>query len=174
MIEESLGQRSTYGIYSFVASQIIRQEIDEVRLQEILNRIKIESPPPFGGGSAVKVVYDGNPKMKQEYADIIAALEIAEKRRLTMEEKLAAHAQMVDEAVRNLQLRGSDAHTLVQALPPLTRERTLAIFRKNKRTPKKEVQQLLMKDLFFLKASKEKMAAMRVQDILKVMLKIKK
>lgn len=173
VIEEALGQRSAYGIYSHIASQLIIEQIDERRLQEILDKIKIESPSPFGGGAGVKVSFEGvSPKLLQEYGDRIVALEIAEKRKLNLEEKLAAQVQLIDELIKNLDEPHPDSRQLAGKLPPLSRERTLALFRK-KRISKKEVRDLLLKDLQFLKAAKEKVGAMRVQDILKVVLKIK-
>lgn len=172
-IEEGLGQRSTYGMYSLVASQLIREEINEQKMQEIMERIKFESPDPFGGGTAIKVNYEGlSPKLLEQYGDQIIALELAEKKKGELVDRMAAQIRLVDELVKNLGKQDSDARKLVAKLPPLSRERMLALFRK-KRISKKIVKELLLKDEMFLAAAKEKMGAMRIQDILKVVMKIK-
>lgn len=174
VIEEALGQRSALGMYSLIATPLIREQVDERMMQEIMDRIKIESPSPFGGGAPVRVTYESlSPKIMEEYGEKIIALEIAEKRKMSMEERLAAQIHIVGEVLKNFDLPKKDTREAIMALPPLSRARTIAIFRK-KRISRKVVRDLLLKDLQFLKAVKQKVGAMRVQDILRVVLKIKK
>ncbi|MFA5077417.1 MAG: hypothetical protein WC488_03240 [Candidatus Micrarchaeia archaeon] len=252
VIEEGLGQRSAYNIYSYIATPMIKEYVDEAVLREIMDKIKIESPDPFGGGSAVIVAHEDikgqvaekkegeakaeaakaqtvhsaqleiksaaavrqaeivavqpaiappiqvkNEKMDGKKAEIVAvhpikinyaaldkktlekygekiiALEVAEKRRIGVEEQLSTNIVVVDSVVRKLELPGADRQKLVEALPVLTRARVKGLIRKNKRTTKKQIRDFLLKDSQFLRAVKTKVGAMRVTDIFKAVLKLK-
>ncbi len=175
IIEEALGMRSAYGMYSLVATPMIREQIDERLMEEILEKIKYENPDPFGGGTAVKVNYEAlSPKLIKEYGDKIIAFEVAEKRRQMLEERIEEQMVVVEAVVRKLDAPHLHTKEVLHQLSPLMMERMLALFREKKRLSKKEVRKLLLKDLQFLSAAKTKLGAMRVQDILKVVLKIKK
>lgn len=173
-IEEALGRRSANAAFELVAAPMIREHIDERMLQEIIDRIKIESPSPFGGGAAVKVSYEGlSPKLLEQYGEQIIALEIAEKRKLTLEEKLAAQIKVVDEVVKQIENPSVQPRQALKALPPLSKARMLALFRK-KRIQRRQLKELLLKDRMFLGALKKRLSAMRVGDILRAVLKMKK
>ncbi|MBU0586556.1 hypothetical protein KJ780_03520 [Candidatus Micrarchaeota archaeon] len=87
VIEESLGQRSAQGIYSHVASPIIREGVDEVMLQKIMERIKVESPDPFGGGAAVQIAGKKHElDTIEEFGDKLICFEIADQRKKTVED----------------------------------------------------------------------------------------
>lgn len=175
VIEEALGQRSAYAAYSFVAAPLVMEHVDEQLMQEIMKKIKIESPDPFAGGAPVQVHPEVlSKKLLEQYGDEIIALEVAEKRRASLEERIALQIMVVDSVVRKLEFGGQNTRKLVEALPPLTKARTLALFRKNKRISRKQVRELLEKDLQFLGAMKTKVGAMGAGDILKAVLKIKK
>jgi hypothetical protein len=174
VIEEALAQRSAQGAYERVANPLIRECVDERLLQEIMDKIKLESPSPFGGGAAVMVNYEGlSPKLAEQYGDKLIAIELAEKRKLGIEERLAANIQIVDETIKHIDVPHADVRKELIALPPLSRARALALFRK-KRIQKKVLRDLLCKDREFLKALKSRFSALRVQDILKVALRIEK
>ncbi|VVB98309.1 Uncharacterised protein [uncultured archaeon] len=174
VIEEALAQRSAQDAYERVANPLIREHVDEQLLKEIMDKIKIESPSPFGGGAAVTVSYEAlGPKLLEQYGEKIIALELAEKRKLSIEERLAAQISVVDEAIKHLDSQHADVRKVVAELPPLSSARAIALFRK-KRIQKKVVRDLLVKDLEFLKAFKGRFSALRVQDVLKIALRMKK
>lgn len=173
-IEEGLAQRSTYGMYSLIATQMIRENVDEQLMREIMARIKIEHPDPFGGGVARQVNYKGlNQKILEEYRDKIIAFEVSEKKKTELEEKIAVHIKLVDEIIIKMESQNSDVCELISKLPPLSKERMFTLFRK-KKISKAQIITLLLKDNQFLKAVKEKINSMSVQDILHVVLNLKK
>ncbi|MEW6528913.1 MAG: hypothetical protein AB1391_03420 [Candidatus Micrarchaeota archaeon] len=174
ILEEGLGQRSTYGLYSFIVAQIIKEQIDEPLLREIMARIKIEQPDPFGGGTAIQVNYAVfDKKTLEKYSSKIIALNDAQYKKAELEEKIAAHIELIDKIVENMQHTNSDMLELIMKLPPLSRERMLALFRK-KKISKKQIVELLLKDNTFLKAVKEKTKLMDIIDILQVVQNLKK
>lgn len=174
VIEESLGQRSAYSIYSMIAMPLIREQVDEQLLQEIKDKIKIETPDPFGGGTPVHISSETvSKKIIEEYGDKIIALEVAEKRKQMLEEKMAAQIMVADSVVKKLESNNQNIRKLLEVLPPLSRARMLALFRKGKRISKKQIRELLIKDIKFLSAVKSKLSSMRAEDVLKTVLKIK-
>ena len=174
-MEEALGQRSAYSAFSLIATPLIREQVDEQMLKEIMDRIRIEAPSPFGGGAAVKVEYTSlSPKLLEEYGEKIIALEVAEKRKANVEERIAAQIVVVDAVVKALEQPHANIHKVVEALPPLSRERIVALYSMKKRVQKKTVLELLLKDKQFLSALRVRISAMRVGDILEVVRKIKK
>lgn len=171
-IEEGLGQRSALGMYSLVATPIIKQEIDELKLKEILDKIKIDSPSPFGGAAPIIITQDVlSPKIIEKYGEEIIALELAEEKKLSIEERLTAQIQVMDEAIKNFDLNSKDSAKFVNLaeLPPLTKARMIALIKK-KKISKREIKSLLLKDIYFLKAVKQKIGVMRIQDIFSVVL----
>lgn len=174
VLEEAVAQRSAYEIYSHVATPIIRQHVDQALLEEILNKIKIESPDPFGGEVGVGITSKNiSPALMSEYGEKIIAFQIAEKKRKKIEEEVLKQILVVDETIKNLEHPHHKIKNLISLLPPLTRERVLALYKKKKCTTRKEIHDFLLKDLIFLKAVKQKICALRVQDIVKIILKIK-
>lgn len=175
VIEESIGQRSIYGMYDLITHPLIREHIDERLLQEMMDTIKIETAPSFGGGVGICITSEAtSKKMIETYGDKIIALQIAEQKKFNLEERLARHIQVIDEVVKNIGQPGGNVCMKLAKLPPLSKERLLALSKRKKRISKKEVQEILLKDFQFLKAAKQRISAMRIQDIFSVFLKIKK
>ncbi|MBU0586683.1 hypothetical protein KJ780_04160, partial [Candidatus Micrarchaeota archaeon] len=94
-----------------------------------------------------------------------------DQRKKTVEDRLAAQIQVVDEVVKELEKKKNIKKELAR-LPPLSRIRMESILRR--RRNRGVVRNLLTKDLEFLGASKKIISGMRVLDVLRIALKLKK
>jgi hypothetical protein len=68
MIEESMGLRSTYTLYKYIAMPLCRTETDPLKLKEILNNREYGTPPDFGSAGVVKM----NQQKEEAKAEIVA------------------------------------------------------------------------------------------------------
>lgn len=168
-VEESLGMKSLYPLYTFIAAPIIRQEVVPWKLEQILAGREYATPPPFAGGAGavpVRVV-------AQSQAEIVAAKKEAEivkesaAEAIATKEKVALATDeeiiMLEEAVEALR-KGDNAEKVLDRLPPLSRARYAAVLRR-KRFGTQALIQLLVQDATFLKTVKEKLKALGFSDL---------
>lgn len=178
MIEESMGLRSTYTLYKFIATPIMRTEIVPWKLEQILNEREYGTPPPTGGAGSVKIspqevksqIVAVNPGKKMKEA-VVAVMRRKEKTEEELEEQIVA-LEFVVASIKE----GKDVKSSLKKLPPLTRARFMAAIKKLK-LDKKIVIKLLMKDLKFLKGIKGKLKKMSIKDLvslIKTLGKLKK
>ncbi|MDD5023157.1 MAG: hypothetical protein PHU63_03240, partial [Candidatus ainarchaeum sp.] len=55
-VDQTLETGSTYPVYKFITTPIFIEKIDPYILEEVMKKIEIDSPKPFGGGTMIPVV----------------------------------------------------------------------------------------------------------------------
>lgn len=163
VIEESVGERNIYPVVSFIAKPLIRHYIDERMLQEALNKIKIEGPREFYGMSAIKID-------RKDEKDIKKEIVIAEEKKENIKNKIESQIVVVEEFSKNIEEK-SENKIIEEAnkLPPLTKVRIIAMLKKK---DKKNLKEMLLRDLIFLKALKNKLKEATILDLIKILRKV--
>jgi hypothetical protein len=174
--EESVGLGSAYPIYSFIASPLIRIEVVQWRLEEILNEREYGTPPESGSASMIKVS-----KIEQKSADIVAlkaeviareALIIALERKEDSEKKIEYEIRIFEETIDSVK-KGEPIAQAIRNLPPLSRARYLVLLKK-KKLQEKIVLGMLSRELNLLKAIKKKLEALTPKELLAIVSALKK
>jgi hypothetical protein len=175
MIEESVGINSSYPLYTFVASPLIRTEIVAWKLKQILDEREYGTPPEFGGTAKVKV----SPKKKSEIIAIKKRDEAIKEavveaiiRKEKSEEKLGHEIVVFEETVKAIR-EGKDTKKSISKLPPLSRAR-YKVAMKRKRLSKEEIIDLLLQDIKFLKNLKKKLTTLTIDGLLNLVKALKK
>ncbi len=171
-VEESVGMQSTYPIYSFITTPILRTEINPYVLQDIKDNREYDVPPKFGGGVKVKlvpkkseiVVADQKEAIRDAVVDSVKRKEVAEKK---VEEEII----VFEHAVSQIRAR-QPPDKVVEALPALSRARFQLLLRK-KKISESSLVSLLEKDISFLKNIRGKLKSLSTKDLLDIARSIK-
>ena len=158
VIEESLASSSMYPLYDFIAQPLVVQQVDPVKLQQILDSREYGTPPKFGGPAIVR------PDMKK--SEIVAYEKAAEQAVLRKEEEEKKTLQEIitfDAVIKSIQ-KGEDVEEALSRLPPLSRARYLLLFRK-KKISKEILLKMLFKELHFLNGIKKKLMMFSIDDL---------
>ena len=173
MIEEARGTSSTYPLYSFITAPIMAKEVKPYLLQQILNEREYDTPPPFGGGTRIRVTPEKTAiSMVVPYDQARAAIVETLRRKETIERKLGREIMLLTEAVALLREKKTAA-TALNHLGPLTRARFLIAWKKKKLPPKVLVQ-LLEEDIRFLNQIKKKLRLLSVEGLMDLVKAMKK
>jgi hypothetical protein len=168
-VEESLGMKSLYPLYTFIAAPLIRQEVVPWKLEQILSEREYGTPPPSAGGAgAIPVLL-----VARSQAELAAAKKQATILKVSVAEAMAAKEKavlmtdeeiiMLEEAVKALR-GGEDVDKVLDRLPPLSRARYAAVLRR-KQLGVQAVIQLLVQDASFLKNVKDKLKTLGRSDL---------
>ncbi|MBN2121731.1 hypothetical protein JW721_01575 [Candidatus Micrarchaeota archaeon] len=177
-VDQSVGQKSTYPMYMNVASPLAREVIDPIRLEIALKKIEIETPKPFGGAAAVAVAPQVFDKVEEQVKregiepEIVAvdrieamdakpegenpeivALEIlheVEGRRVESIHQLELQIKAFEKVIEELEITDESMEKVLRLLPPLSKERYLALLEHEKKIAETLVVDLLIADLEFL------------------------
>lgn len=175
VVEESLSQRSTYSIFSFIATPFLLQYVDERLLNEILSKIDVEPASKFGGGVAIKTIED-----KLPVESLVRAMNASDEEKMKMRDCIVAAVEkkkiierevdskvVVFEEVVNAIRKGDAASKAIARLPTLSKVRFEALLRK-KRLTKKIILSMLEKDKDFLKAVSNRLASLTLKELLEL------
>ena len=169
VIEESVGMNSSFPVYAFIATPLIRREVVPWMLEQILNEREYGTPPEFGGAAVVKEAKAEKKSevaaLKQEEAAREALLEALE-RKEDAEKKLSGEIVVFEEVVQAVRA-GEDPKRQFKKLPPLSRARYVVATRK-KKLPREAIINLLMQDLSFLKTLQKKLEMLSDEDLLAI------
>jgi hypothetical protein len=166
VVDESVGLRSTYPIYSFIASPLVQTVIDPYKLQEIKDNMEYGTPPKFGGAMAVRcetkpvvkiVPLSRKEVQKNMFGEAMMRKQLTRNR---VEEEII----LLEKAVQDLKAH-MGAEEAIKRLPALSRARFQAALRKKHLSPI-VVLGLMEKDVSFLKNVKKKLDAMSRNDLL--------
>jgi len=158
VIEKALASNSMYPLYDFIAQPLVVEQVDPVKLQQILDSREYGTPPKFGGPAIVR------PDMKK--SEIVAyekAAEIAILRKEEEEKKTLQEIITFDAVIKSIQ-RGEDVEEALSKLPPLSRARYLLLLRK-KKIRKETLLKMLFKELNFLNGIKKKLMLFSIDDL---------
>jgi len=181
-VDQAVGQKSTFPIYTNVATPLATEVPDPIKLEIALQKIEIESPKPFGGSAGIMVapeVFDAvEQKLEAEgiEAEIVAVdtlRQVEELRGETvhqLEEQIAAFEHVIEE----LEVTDIPMQELVDDLPPLSSERYVTLLKEQKQIAETVVVDMLIADLEFLIVVKGKLKKMSLRDLLKTMKKLGK
>jgi hypothetical protein len=171
-VEESVGMQSTYPIYSYITTPIIRKEMNPYVLQEIKDNTEYDVPPKFGGGVRVKlapakseiVVADQKEAIRDAVIDSVKRKELAEK-------KVDEEIVVLEHAVEQIRAKEPSSR-VVDNLPALSRARFQVLLKK-KRISESALVSLLEKDISFLKSMRGKLKSLSTKDLLEIAKSIK-
>lgn len=163
-IEEATGAQTVYPIYAFITTPIVTKEVNPYLLEEILNKREYDTPPPHGGGAAVKIVIRETESEKVN--EIKGAVVEAIRRKENTEEKVASEIVVLEHVIAEIK-KGGDVQNTVTQLGPLTRARFLAALRK-KGISKGVLLLLLTKDVDLLKSIKKKLETLTVDGLIEI------
>jgi hypothetical protein len=173
-VEESVGERSTYPIYEYVANPIMSKEINPYILQDIRDNMEFMTPPKFGAASMVKAP---GPQSKIVAVDqkqvardaVMESVQRKEKAQTEVESEIVT-IQKVQEEIRE---HRKSTEKALEDLPGLTKERFLAVYRKKKLSDS-QLLRLLEKDVSFLKSMRNKLKNLSVEELIELAKTLKK
>lgn len=170
MIEESVGIRSVYPLYSFIGTPIVKQEVVLWRLEQILAEREYGTPPPSGSSAPVMPVRVRAQKkseiaaIRKHEEEIMEAVAEAIIRKEKSELKIGEEVMILDGAVESLR-KGGPIENALRKLPPLSRARYLVALRKGKLS-RQTIIAMLAQDSSFLKKVKKKLETFTLEDLL--------
>jgi hypothetical protein len=183
-VEESVGIGSVIPLYAFIATPMIRTEVVQWRLEEILKEREYGTPPDFGAASAVKVVKPEQvkagkisevvPLTQGQRQDAIARESVIEAlvRKEDGEKKLDSEIVVFENVVAAIR-KGAGTEDELGKLPPLSKARYLALLRK-KRIQREALISLLARDLRFLRSVRKKLGTLTIEELLGMVRALKK
>ncbi|MDO8553450.1 MAG: hypothetical protein Q7S22_01475 [Candidatus Micrarchaeota archaeon] len=164
-IEESTASRSTYPIYSLVASPLFMTVIDQDKLEQILNEREYGTPPPFGAAPMIKLKTSNKSEIVA-VPDVKQAMVESMKRKVATEQKLDDEIVSLESSIEKLKL-GTSSVVAISELGPLTRVRFLTALKKGK-IKKENLMILLKQDISFLTSIKKKLTGMGTGGLLEL------
>jgi hypothetical protein len=173
-LDQSVGQKSTCPLYMNVATPLAMQVVDPVKLEIALKKIEIESPKPFGGTTGVIVkpqVFDKvEHRIKKEgiEAEIVAVETLREVEQVRAEtiHQVDLQIKQFEHVIEELEVTDIPMSTLIKELPPLSKERYMALLKEQKKIAETIVVDMLIADLEFLIAIKKGLRKMSLRDLL--------
>lgn len=176
------GQKSAYSIYTNIATPLALEKVDEIKLEEALKKIEIETPKPFGGGAAVMVkpeVFDRlEHELKQEgLKQEIVAVEViktADRSRQGAIKQIDAVIASFEKVIAELEETEKPMDKVIKALPALSRDRYLLLLKKKKKIAETQVVDMLIGDLEFLTVVKKRLKKMSIRELLDTLKRLKK
>lgn len=176
MIEESVGINSSYPLYTYIATPLIRTKVVPWLLEDILKEREYGTPPEFSGGAAIKI-----PK-KAKKSEIIAIKKQAEAAREAVvealvrkeesERKIDEEIVVFEDVVKSIR-KGTSMKKAIEKLPPLSRARYIVALKK-KKLQKALILELLLQDVKFLKSVKKKIETLTIDGLLGLIKALKK
>ncbi len=170
MIDESVGTGSTMGLYNYIGTPIMKEEVVPWKLEQILAEREYGTPPNAGGGAAVvpmRVIAQSEKERAIAIAheeEIKAAVAESIIRKERSELEVVEEILLLEDAVEALR-SGEDIEEVLNRLPPLSRARYL-IALKRKRLSRKQIINMLLRDATFLKKLKKKLELFTLDDLL--------
>ncbi|MCP4647438.1 MAG: hypothetical protein GY852_06850 [bacterium] len=181
-LDQSVGQKSTYPLYTNVATPLARQVVDPIKLEIALNKIEIESPKPFGGSPGMIVAPEVFDKVEHQIekegiqGEIVAVetLRQVEEIRAETIHQVEIQIHAFEHVIEELEVTDIPMETLVMELPPLSKERYVTLLKSQKKIAETVVVDMLIADLEFLLAVKKRVKGMGLRDLLETIRKMGK
>jgi len=171
-VEESVGMQSTYPVYSFITSPLLRTEVNPYVLQEIKDNREYDVPPKFGGGVKIKIVPTKSEIVVADQKEAIRdAVSDSIKRKELAERKVSEEIVVLEHAVQQIKAR-EPPEKVVAILPPLSRERFQMLLKK-KKISESSLVSLLENDVSFLRNMRGKLKFLSTKDLLDIARSIK-
>ncbi|MBN2477871.1 hypothetical protein JXB01_01125 [Candidatus Micrarchaeota archaeon] len=171
-IEDSVKNASAYGIYKFVTTPLLTTEVNQEVLREIMDKIEIVSPKPFGGAMTVpRIIIEKTEKPEIEVLE--GEKSRAEKAVVTALERKLEMAKKIDEEIVALEqaaemLKGKKPlEKIIEKLPPKIRALVLVQIKK-KKMDKEILRMLILEDVKFLEKIKIKLNKMSLKELIKL------
>jgi hypothetical protein len=176
------GEKSTYPIYANIASPLVMERVDPVKLEIALSKIEIETPKPFGGGAAVLIrpeIFDRlehqlkDEGLKQEIVavEVIKNVEYSRRDVLKQIEVIIASFEKV---ITELEETEKPMDKVVKDLPELSRQRYLLLLKRKKKVAETLVVDMLITDLEFLIVVKKKLKKMSIRELIDTLKRLKR
>ncbi len=173
-LDQSVGQKSTYPLYTNVATPLARQVVDPIKLEIALKKIEIESPKPFGGSTGMIVTPEVFDKVEHQIekdgiqAEIVAVETIRQVEEIRTEtiHQVEIQIQAFEHVIEELEVTDIPMETLVKDLPPLSKERYITLLKAQKQIAETVVVDMLIADLEFLLAVKKRVKNMSLRNLL--------
>lgn len=170
MIDESIGTGSTMGLYSYIGTPIMKEEVVPWKLEKILAEREYGTPPNAGSGAGVvpiRVIKQNEKERAIAIAheeEIKAAVAESIIRKERSELEVVEEILLLEEIVEALR-SGEDIDEVLKRLPPLSRARYLLAI-KRKHLSRKKIINMLLRDATFLKKLKKKLELFTLDDLL--------
>ncbi|MBI2079879.1 hypothetical protein HYT84_03870 [Candidatus Micrarchaeota archaeon] len=168
-VEESAAMQSSYPIYSFIGTPLVRSKINPYIMQQIIDNMEYDTPPPFGGASVVKVGKTKKSEIVAVEKEIVKTL-IDRKHRV--EEEIEKEIEVFEYVVSAIR-KGKNPREIISKLPPISRARFKAGLEKGKLT-KEMLLMFLERDSKFLKNIKKKLESMKPKELFEMLKQIVK
>lgn len=201
-VDQAVGQKSTYPLYTNVATPLAREVVDPIRLEMALKKIEVESPKPFGGQTGVAVapmVFDKveerikhegieaeivpvdtlhgvEVKAAGEHPEITAldALRKLEAMRVESLHQIDEQIKAFEHVIEELEVTDEPMEKLLELLPPLSRKRYLALLEHERKIAETLVVDMLIADLEFLVIVKEALGKKGLRGLVDTLKKLGK
>lgn len=171
-VEESVGMQSTYPVYSFITTPLLRTEVNPYILQEIKDNREYDVPPKFGGGVKVKFAAKKSEIVSVDQKEVLRnAVSDSIKRKDIAERKVTEEIVVLEHAVEQIKSR-QPPEKVVETLPEMSRERFKSLLKKKKISDSCLIS-LLQRDISFLKSMRLKLKTLSTKDLLDIARAIK-
>jgi hypothetical protein len=170
MIDESIGTGSTLGLYNYIGTPILKEEIVPWKLEAILAEREYGTPPDAGSGAGVvpmRVIKQSEKERAIAIAreeEIKAAVAEAIIRKERSELEVVEEILLLEDVVEALRA-GEDIEEVLKRLPPLSRARYI-LASKKMHLDRKKIINMLLQDATFLKKLKKKLELFTLDDLL--------
>ena len=164
-VEEAAASKSTYPVYSLVATPLFMTVVDQAKLEQILNEREYGTPPPFGAAPMVKLKTSSKSEIVV-VPDVKEAVIESMKRKAIAEQKLEEEIISLENSVERLKT-GKTPMIAIRELGPLTKARFVVALKSGK-IKKETFMTLLENDIRFLSSIKRKLSGMNTSGLLEL------
>ncbi len=181
-VDLAAGEKSTYPIYTNIATLLVTQQVDPIKLEIALSKIEIETPKPFGGGAAVLIKPEVFDRLEHELKDEglkqeIVALEViknVEHSRQDVIKEIEVVSASFEKVITELEETEKPMNKAIKELPELSRQRYSLLLKRRKKVAETLVVDMLITDLEFLTVVKKKLKTMSIRELIDTLKRLKR
>lgn len=181
-VDLAAGEKSAYPIYANIASPLVMQQVDPVKLEIALSKIEIETPKPFGGGAAVLIRPEVFDRLEQQLKDEglkqeVVAVEViknVEHSRNDLLKQIDTIIASFEKVIAELEETEKPMEKVVKALPSLSRQRYSLLLKRKKKIAETLVVDMLIADLEFLTIVKKRLKKMSIRELIDALKRLKR